>query len=89
MQVSDILPKIETLRQSLEAADPNIEFHMRAINEDLRQYPELVFALTDEQIAPIYQSILKKTNTTITVKAAKKRGKNNLLDDGTSVADAL
>lgn len=89
MQVDDILPKLEKLEQALKENAPEIDHHMLEINQDLRQYPELVFALTDEQIAPLYQSILKKTNTFIEVKTSRKRGKKNMLDDGTSVADAL
>jgi hypothetical protein len=89
MQVEDILPKLENLRQCLEAEAPNIEQHLMEINNDLRQYPDLTFMLTDEQIAPIYQAILKKENIVIAVKQSKKRGSNSKLDDGRTVADLL
>lgn len=89
MQVDDILPKLELLEQALQQEAPEIESYMREINTDLRQFPELVFALSDDQIAPLYQAILKKTNTVIEVKTKRKRGSKNILDDGSSVADAL
>jgi hypothetical protein len=89
MTVADILPKIERLQSALEAQAPGIENYLSEINEDLRQYPELTFLLSDEEIAPIYAAILKKTNTVIAVKTAKKKGNKGMLDDGQMVADLL
>lgn len=89
MQVDDILPKIERLEAALLAAEPGIENYLAEINEDLRQYPDLTFLLSDEQIAPIYKAIIQRSNVVIAVKASKKRGSNAMLDDGSSVASLL
>lgn len=89
LTVDDIVPRLEKLEEMLKVAAPELEYELMQLNEDLRQYPELVFALSDEQIAPLYKALLRKTNTEIKVKTSRKRGKNNLLDDGSSVADAL
>lgn len=89
MKVEDIVPKLDNLSQMLDANAPGIENHLKEINEDLRQYPDLVFLLSDEQISPIYRAILKHENVVIKVKEAKKRKNNSLLDDGTSVASLL
>ncbi len=88
--VDSILPKIAHLQQMLETAAPGIENYLMEINEDLRQYPELTFMLSDEQIAPIYSAIMKREGIALAVKASKKKGsKRELLPDGGTVADIL
>jgi hypothetical protein len=89
LTVDSILPKIAQLQQALETEAPGIETYLQEINEELRTHPELTFMLSDEQIQPIYAAILKRENVAITVKQAKKKGKNDKLDDGRSVADLL
>ena len=88
-KVEQILPLIAQLEQELQVENPEIESYLRKINHNLRELPDLVHLLTDDQIAPIYQAMLKKSNVVIEVKKSRAKGKKGLLDDGTSVADWL
>lgn len=69
--ISRILPKLSQLDEMLESQAPGLKNYLLEINEDLRQYPDLVHLLTDEQIRPIYSALRATTNTVITAKAAK------------------
>jgi hypothetical protein len=73
LMISVILPKINILREALLAQAPEIANHLKEINEDLRQYPDLVHLLSDDDIAPIYSAIMEQSNVEITAKAAKKK----------------
>lgn len=88
-QLSTILPKINSLENELQQENPNIHLYLKDINENLREFPDLVHLLSDEQIAPIYSAMRQLTGVAIAVKVAKKSKKNNLLDDGSKVADLL
>lgn len=69
--ISRILPKLSQLDEMLESQAPGLKNYLLEINEDLRQYPDLVHLLNDEQIRPIYSALRAVTNTVITAKAAK------------------
>lgn len=85
-----ILPKLLQLEQELNAENPEIDQYLKFINDDLRQYPELVHLLSDEHIKPLYSAMRQKTDVTISVKASKKKkGAKGLLSDGRSVGDLL
>jgi hypothetical protein len=73
-KIAAILPKLQSLQVALEEANPNIHGYLKAINEDLRQYPELTILLTDEQIKPIYSALRAESQAVIAVKESKKRG---------------
>lgn len=87
--IEDIAPKLEQLEQMLLDENPDMPVFLREINEDLRQYPELTYLLNDDQIKAIVTAIRHQTNIAIRVKSAKKKGKQNVLDDGRNVADLL
>lgn len=85
-----VLPKIAQLEQELQEENPGIDKWLGDINKDLRQYPELVHLLSDEQIKPIYSAVRRKTDVKISVKASRaKKGTKGKLDDGRSVTDLL
>lgn len=73
-KIQAILPKLQSLQLALEEANPNIRGYLKAINEDLRQYPELTILLTDEQIKPIYSALRAETQVVISTRESKKRG---------------
>jgi hypothetical protein len=92
--ISRILPKLQQLDSMLESQAPGLKNYLLEINEDLRQYPDLVHLLTDEQIKPIYSSLRAITNTVITAKAAKankevKGTKKVSSEDGNMLANLL
>lgn len=92
--IAKILPKLSTLDEMLEAQAPGLKNYLLEINEDLRQYPDLVHLLSDEQIKPIYSALRAVTNTVITAKAAKatkevKGTKKVSAEDGNMLANLL
>lgn len=92
--IAKILPKLSTLDEMLEAQAPGLKNYLLEINEDLRQYPDLVHLLNDEQIKPIYSALRAVTNTVITAKAAKatkevKGTKKVSAEDGNMLANLL
>lgn len=89
LTVEDIVPKLQQLEQMLLEDNPEMPQFLGMINQDLRQYPELTYLLSDEQIKIIYSVIRRMTDVQIKVKKAKKSGKQNVLADGKSVADLL
>lgn len=77
------------LEQQLVEDEPDLKTFLRQINEQLRQFPELVHLLSDEEIAPVYKARMRLTNTEVSVKKSKKKGSKGLLDDGKKLADLL
>lgn len=90
-KIAVVLPKIEQLAQELQSENPEIDKYMKFINDDLRQYPELVHLLSDEQIKPLYSAMRQKTDITISVKASRggKKKTKGLLDNGKMLGDLL
>lgn len=74
-KIGKVLEKLERLSDLLEVQAPDIANHMLAINRDLRQYPELVHLLSDEQIAPIYRGAIQMSQETFAATAKKKATK--------------
>ncbi len=72
-RIGEILPKLAALESALIEQNPNINGYMKAINENLRQYPELLHLLTREQQKPIYTAIRQQTKVVISAKLAKKK----------------
>lgn len=87
--LSGVRDRIAGLANALEEKNPGIENYLSAINMDVRQYPELMHMLSEEEIAAIYKGLQTKTGIHVTVKTAKKKGNQSKLDDGSSVADLL
>lgn len=88
-KLDSILPKLTQLEQELNEENPEIDSYLKLINDNLRQFPDLVHLLSDEQIKPLYSAMRKKTDIQISVKANKKKGKAGILDDGRVVGDLL
>ena len=69
--------------------------YVKMINTEIRQYPELLHLLSDENIATIYQGLMKVTQVKIAVsksrggKTTAKSKTTGLLDDGSRVGDLL
>lgn len=88
--LEDVLPKIEQLEQELQEEHPGIDNWLKVINQDLRQYPELVHLLTREQRKVIYTALRKKTDVQISVKTARSKGRGKaIIKDGKMAADFL
>lgn len=70
-----ILELMSSIEETLQKENPEIELYMVKINQNLRQFPELIHLLTDEQIAPYYKAVLKQANIKLAPKkaAAKKK----------------
>lgn len=83
------IAKCEELRTALLTDDPDMMGYLRQINEQMRQFPELVHMLTDEQIAPVYQAMMKRTGIAISVTKSKSKKSSGLLEDGRSLGDVL
>lgn len=83
------------LQEALLQEDPNMPLYCKQINEDIRQHPELLHLLSEEQIAAIYQSVMKIATTKVEVsksrggKAGAKAKLTGKLDDGTDVLSLL
>ena len=89
LQVSAILPKLDSLRQALETENDDIENWIKDINNNLREFPELLHLLSDEQIQPIYLAYKAVTQVQISTKKAKSKKGERLLDDGRMAGDLL
>lgn len=84
------LVQVAALEQCLLDSKPELKTAMREINDQLRQFPELVHLLSDEQIAPIYKARMQLTGVEVSVTKSKKKGKSKgLLPTGESLGDLL
>lgn len=81
--------QLRNLAAALENDNPGIDNYMRDINENLREFPELVYLLKAEEIAPLYKYIRQQTNIEISTKKNKKKGKNADVGGGKTAADFL
>lgn len=81
--------QLRNLAAALETDNPGIDNYMRDINENLREFPELVYLLKAEEIAPLYKYIRQQTNIEISTKKNKKKGKNADVGGGKTAADFL
>lgn len=72
------MAQLDTLLEASAAEDgnPDLKASMAAINKNLRQHPELIHLLTDEQIAPLYRTILA-VNEVVLAPAKKKAARRN------------
>lgn len=61
---------LDKLRVQLEAEVPQLKQAMATVNNYLREFPDLVHILTDEQIAPLYQAMM--TEAKVQLAPAKK-----------------
>lgn len=89
LKVDEILPLLSSLQQALETECEGIEGYIKDINNNLREFPELVHLLSDEQIQPIYLAYKQQTGTVISVKKAKSKKGDKLLEDGRTAGDLL
>lgn len=79
----------EELKMQLQEEAPELGSLMRQISEQMRQFPELVHLLSDEEIASVYQARLSQTKTHISVAKSKSRKSKGLLPTGESLGDVL
>ena len=75
------------LQESLDNNDPMLKGYLKEILLNLRQYPDLAFLLTDDQIGLIAKGTLKQGNVEIAVTQAKKRAPKQTTDLDLSSAD--
>lgn len=64
--------KLLSLETALTSAHPQIPSLLREIHTTLRKDPDLVTALTDDQIAVVVAALKKQTATEIVTSAVKK-----------------
>lgn len=87
--VAKILPKIQDLEVALLSQAPEVAHHLSEINEDLRQYPDLTWLLSDEQIKPIYSALREMSDVEITTRAAKKKTAPKVSAESKALLNAL
>lgn len=77
MSVADQLKeKVHSLQELILTAHPTLPSLLRQIHTQLRQDPDIVTLLTDEETGMIVSGLKKQTNTEIAVTAIKgKSGK--------------
>lgn len=68
---------LATLYQRLEADQPDIAGLLERININMRQFEELAYLLTPEQLGLIFKGTMRVTNTEI---APKTKGKTKVAD---------
>lgn len=66
--------KVAELGQLLEAANPGYSLLLRDIHASLKNDPELVTVLSDEEIGQIMKGLLSHTDTTIAATSKSKSG---------------
>lgn len=87
--IAGILPKLQALDEALLAQAPTIRNHLQDINDNLREFPDLVHLLTDEQIRPIYSALRAHTNVEIAARASKAKGPKTSAADKQMLNDLL
>ena len=70
---------------------PDMPKYLNATLSCLRESPELTHILTDEQIAPLYKTLIQRANFEVAITKSRAKGKKNsgLLDTGESMADLI
>lgn len=71
--------KLLSLQEALTSAQPQLPSLLREIHTTLRKDPDLVTALTDEQIAVVVSALKKQTATEIVSSASKKTSSTKAL----------
>jgi hypothetical protein len=89
LRVSEILPKLKRLEEELKTENPGIQNYIKDINNNLREFPELLHLLSDEDIKPIYSALKQQTGVAIMTKKSKSRKGDKLLADGRTAGDLL
>lgn len=69
----EIKSKISELADAILARHPRMPTLLREIHTTLRQYPEQVSLLSEEEIAPIVSGLLVQTNTQFAQAALKSK----------------
>lgn len=91
--VDEALERAQLLCKELENALrfqlPNVDNYLTEMNLQLREYPELLQLLADEEIAAVYSALRNKTNVAISVAKSKTKKSAGLLDSGESVGSLL
>lgn len=87
--IAEIIPKLQALQQALEEQNPNINGYLKSISENLRQFPELVHLLSDEQIKPIYSAMRQQTSVVISAKLAKNAAKKPTANEAAQLLNLL
>ena len=77
------------LEAAILADEPQMRDFLREINAQLRQFPELLYLLTPENRSAIYRGLIKISEVEVVKATAKKAGKKNVLEDGSTVMSAL
>jgi hypothetical protein len=63
---------VRSLTTALHEQEDGIAFWLDKVHEQLRVAPELVHMMTDEQLAALYQSVIKQSNVQIVAPAKAK-----------------
>lgn len=74
--MNDIKQKIVTLQAALEERVPNIKTYLADIHKTLAEDPEVVTAMSEEEISVVVKGLMQYANTEIPVsKSAGKKKK--------------
>lgn len=74
-QAYEVREKLAQLEQQLTEAVPNMATNLRDIHRILKQDPDCVTLLSEEECSILVRGLKKQTNTTIATKVAKKSTK--------------
>lgn len=86
--VNIIKDKIKEMEEMLLSEDPQLPEYLKIIRDDLQQYPEVVYLLSPEEIAPVYKAVLNFANMQVQAKSSGRR-KAGTLDSGAPVGSLL
>lgn len=81
--------KLKEMENQLLSNDPQLPEYLTIIRDDLRQYPEIVYLLTPEEIAPLYKAILTFSKHQVQTKATSRRTRASTTASGQSAASLL
>lgn len=68
-----LVHNLEELQVGLEQGDSRIKSYMKEILQNLKQFPDLAYLLSDDQIGLISRGSLQQANVQIAVTTAKKK----------------
>jgi hypothetical protein len=77
-QATEIKEKILELEQALLEANPTLPTMLRTIHTALRNDPEIVTLLSEEDISIVVRGLMKQTQTVIAESVAKAKPKKAL-----------
>ncbi len=77
-----VIERMTEVEKRLNAADPEISTHLKAIHEQLRDYEDLAHLLTPKQIGVLMAGLQKHTAISLVVEGSKSKAKSKKVTVG-------